>query len=67
MSDPAFVAAAYTIVLGGLSLYVISIARRVRSARRTAAALERSRERALQGVPGEAPAPLASQPSEARR
>ena len=67
MSDPAFVAAAYAIVLGGLSLYVISIARRVRSARRTATALERSRERAPQGVPGEAPAPPPSQPAEARR
>ncbi len=67
MSDPAFVAAAYSIVLGGLALYVLSIARRVRSARRTAAALERSRERALQGVSSEAPAPLASQRSEAQR
>ena len=67
MSDPVFVAAAYAIVLGGLFLYVISIARRVQSVRRTAAALERARERALPGVPGEVPATLAGQPSEARR
>ena len=67
MSDPAFIAAAYAIVLGGLSLYILSIARRVRSVRRTTAALERARERAKSDVPGEAPATLASQPSEARR
>ena len=41
MNDPWFVAAAYAIVLGGLSLYVISIARRVREARRTAQAYDR--------------------------
>lgn len=67
MSDPGFVAAAYAIVLGGLSLYAVSIARRVRAARRTAEALERARERALAGVPGEAPPVLPGQPSEARR
>lgn len=67
MSDPWFVAAAYAIVLGGLSLYVVSIARRVRAARRTAEALERARERALAGVPSEATATVAGQPSEARR
>jgi len=40
MSDPAFVAAAYAIVLGGLSLYVISIARRVQSARQHGVAVQ---------------------------
>ena len=45
MSDAVFVAAAYAIVLGGLALYVASIARRVRAARRTAQALERERAR----------------------
>lgn len=45
MSDPGFVAAAYAIVLGGLVLYVASLARRVRAARRTAQALHRERER----------------------
>jgi hypothetical protein len=44
MSDPGFVAAAYAIVLGGLVLYVLSIARRVRAARQTAQALDRARE-----------------------
>lgn len=67
MTDPAFVAAAYAIVLGGLSLYVTSIARRVRSARGTAEALARARKRALPSAATEAPAAPAGQPSEARR
>lgn len=45
MSDPGFVAAAYTIVLGGLALYLASIVRRIRAARRTAQSLERERAR----------------------
>jgi hypothetical protein len=45
MSDPVFVAAAYTIVLGGLTLYAASLVRRLRAARRTAEALERERAR----------------------
>lgn len=45
MSDPAFVASAYAIVLGGLVLYAISIAGRLRAARRTAQALELERRR----------------------
>lgn len=53
MSDPAFVAASYAIVLGGLVAYAASIARRNRTARRTAQALERERERALPGTAGE--------------
>ena len=56
MSDPVSVAAAYTIVLGGLTLYVASMVRRLRAARRTAEALERvrardRRDRAAAGVP----------------
>ena len=43
MTDPVSVAAAYAIVLGGLAIYVASIVRRTRAARRTAAALERER------------------------
>lgn len=49
MSDPVSVAAAYTIVLGGLTLYATSIVRRLRAARRTAAALARKRARDSQG------------------
>ena len=45
MSDPVSVVAAYTIVLGGLALYVASMARRLRAARRTVEALERERAR----------------------
>lgn len=67
MTDPAFVAAAYATVLGGLALYVVSIARRLRSARRTAEALERARERAVPSVATEAPAAPVGQPSETRR
>ena len=40
MTDPISVAAAYTIVLGGLSLYVMSIVRRARATRQIARALE---------------------------
>lgn len=43
MSDPGSVAAAYVIVLGGLAVYIASIVRRARAARRMAAALERER------------------------
>lgn len=45
MSDPAFIASAYAIVLGGLALYVTSLLRRLRAARRTADALGRERPR----------------------
>lgn len=45
MSDPVSVAAAYTIVLGGLALYVGSLVRRTRAARLTAQAIERERAR----------------------
>ena len=47
MSDPGFVAASYAIALGGLIAYAGSVARRARSARRTAQLLERERERIL--------------------
>jgi hypothetical protein len=60
MSDPVSVAAAYTIVLGGLTLYVASMVRRLRAARRTVEALERQRARDSRGhtaatVPGIGP------------
>lgn len=44
MTDVLFVGSAYVIVLGGLSLYVASVARRLRNARRIADALERQRD-----------------------
>jgi hypothetical protein len=44
MSDPAFVAAAYSVVIGGLVLYVLSIVNRARAAGRIAAAVLRERE-----------------------
>ena len=50
MSDPLFVGAAYATVLGGLAMYVGSVARRLREARRTATALEREREGSLPGA-----------------
>lgn len=53
MSDPAFVAASYVIVLGALAAYAASIARRTRAARRTARSVERELERALPGTAGE--------------
>lgn len=69
MSDPAFVAAAYAVVLGGLAAYVITIGRRSNSGRRTADALERHRMRDRTGPPeGEVgEAPVAGRPSEAHR
>lgn len=54
MSDPAFVAASYAIVLGGLAAYAASIARRTRAARRMAQSIERERERGLPAKAGEA-------------
>lgn len=53
MSDPAFVAASYAIVLGALSAYAASIARRTRAARRTAQSLERERGPVLPEEAGE--------------
>ena len=47
MSDPAFVAAAYIVVLGGLAGYALSIGRRLRSAGRTTLAIEQMRRRGL--------------------
>lgn len=66
MSDPGSVAAAYAIVLGGLVLYVTSIARRVQAARRTARMLEQQRLRDGAGAAPEA-VPLAPRPSETSR
>jgi len=45
MTDPASVAAAYAVVLGGIALYAVSIARRLAAARRAAEALDRARAR----------------------
>lgn len=47
MSDLAFVASSYAIVLGGLAAYAASIGRRTRAARRTAQLLEREHGRVL--------------------
>ena len=67
MSDPWFVAAAYSVVLGGLSVYIISIARRVRAARRTAQAYHRERQ-TDSAIPPETQLPeSAAPPSEAPR
>jgi hypothetical protein len=64
VTNPAFVAGAYTIVIGGLSLYVATIARRVRAARRSAESIERERRRDLPGPPAETAAPQTGQPFE---
>ena len=66
MSDPWSVAAAYAIVLGGLVLYVLSIARRVRAARRTAQALDRARAQDRSGGASDSTA-LTPRPSEPSR
>ncbi len=66
MSDPASVAAAYAIVLGGLVVYVATIARRIRAARRTAQALDRARAQDGSGGVSDSPA-LTPQPSEPSR
>lgn len=54
MTDPGFVAASYAIVLGGLALYVSSVVRRIRTARRTVQMLERERDRAARDRHGPA-------------
>lgn len=53
MTDVGSVAAAYAIVLGGLTVYVASVARRLRNARRIAQALERERNQPSASVAGE--------------
>ena len=62
MTDPISVAAAYTIVLGGLALYISSILRRTRAAGRLAATLESQRARGGQatdrGAVGPGPGPV---------
>lgn len=64
MTDAGSVGAAYAIVLGGLVLYVASIARRLRDARRTARALEHERRRDTAAGAEAPPSGLTSQPSE---
>ena len=56
MTDVGSVAAAYAIVLGGLTVYVASVARRLRNARRIAQALERERNQLSASVAGESAA-----------
>lgn len=63
MSDPGFVVAAYAIVVGGLVLYVSSVTRRAREARRMAEALREARERDRPGAATE-PRTRMPQPSE---
>ena len=67
MSDLASVAATYAIVLGGLVLYVVSIARRHRTAIRTARALELERRRDAAADAATAPSALTARPSEPTR
>lgn len=64
MSNPEFVVAAYAVVLGGLAGYVVSIARRVRAARRTTGMLEREGKRVLPDEAGEPAETTTGQPSE---
>lgn len=65
MSDPAFVAASYAIVLGGLAAYALSLARRTRAARGTAQLLERERGRVLPEEAGEPRAAVTGKAPEA--
>lgn len=64
MSDPLFVGAAYATVLAGLTMYVGSVARRLREARRTAIAVERKREGSLPGASKGAEETTATPPRE---
>lgn len=66
MSDPISVVAAYTIVLGGLGLYVASIMRRARATRRIARALEHQRDRHRREL-GIAAGPARVEPAETGR
>jgi hypothetical protein len=66
MTDLVSVAATYAIVLGGLALYVASIARRLRAARRVAEAVSVERERDAAGGRAESPAQVA-RPSDPSR
>ena len=54
MTDPLFVVAAYATVVGCLAIYVGSVARRLREARSTLAALEQARKRPRQQAPTDA-------------
>lgn len=64
MTDPGSVGAAFAIVIGGLILYVASISRRLRTARRTAEALKQQRERDATAGAEAARSGLAPRPSE---
>lgn len=67
MTDPGSVGAAFAIVLGGLILYVTSISRRLRAARRTAEALKHERDRDTADGTEAGRAGLAPRPSESVR
>lgn len=64
MTDPGSVTAAYAVVVGGITAYVVSMARRLRAAQRAAAALERARSWDTGDAAGERPraAPTMSEP-----
>lgn len=49
MTDPAFIAAAFAIVLGGIWLYAVSIGRRAVEVRRVAGRIAAERQRASAG------------------
>ena len=62
MTDPGSVVAAYAVVVGGLLVYVGSIARRVRAARRMSELLGHEQERDVPRHPGARPAGAPGQP-----
>jgi hypothetical protein len=64
VSDPAFVIAAYAIVLGGLGIYALLLGRRTRTARRVAQLLEREHDRVEPAPSGGSAAALPSRSSE---
>lgn len=67
MTDPGSVAAAYAVVLGGLLLYVASVGRRLRGARRTFDALRRNRDRDVQSPAARTSSAVVAAPTEPPR
>lgn len=67
MTDVLFVAASYAIVVGGLGAYAVTIARRARTARRIAQALQRERALDATAASGETPANPGEGPIEVQR
>ena len=66
MTDAGFVVGAYAVVLGGLLVYVVSIGRRAREARRTSQALKRQREQGSEAAAGTSSAIAAPPPDPSR-